>query len=215
MSSTIRHSVEGTRSPEVKSTQVLPIHEKFLRSDYVPTGDEIQLQSQALEDDYAKFDQIPQILEGSGRMERECAERIRLREAVLSPIRRVPVELWREIFSLFCFSGDYPILLYSSERDIPGTDPEPDNSKGHYNYKKENYIGVKARPYLLSVCAHWHFYRHWNPETLVLNADSWKIHPRPFPRTRLSSVKVWQLPFEYLHIVGIPQISQYTPQQQR
>ncbi|KAG7098000.1 hypothetical protein E1B28_005308 [Marasmius oreades] len=83
-------------------------------------------------------------------------ERIRLREAALSPIRRVPVGLWRKIFSLFCFSGEYPISLYSSERDIPGTDAEPDNAQGYYNYKKESYIGVNARPYtLLSVCAHW------------------------------------------------------------
>ncbi|KAG7097989.1 hypothetical protein E1B28_005297 [Marasmius oreades] len=102
----------------------------------------------SLEDDYAKFNRIPQILE-DWRMERVCAmERIRLRGAVLSPIRRVPVELWREIFSLFCFSGDqYPISLYS---DVMGT-------TGYYKYKIEKYIGVNARPYtLLSVCTHWH-----------------------------------------------------------
>ncbi|KAG7097983.1 hypothetical protein E1B28_005291 [Marasmius oreades] len=157
MPGTIYHSSRGAMPLEGSPTQPFPIDEQLLRSDYVPTEDEIKHQSQGLEDDYAKFDQIPQILEDSGRMERGCAERIRLREAVLSPIRRVPVELWREIFSLFCFSGDqYLISLYSDERDIPGT-AEPDNSKGYYTYKKENHIGVNARPYtLLSVCAHWH-----------------------------------------------------------
>ncbi|KAG7085998.1 hypothetical protein E1B28_003521 [Marasmius oreades] len=109
---------DSCRSDIPLRVPVLPIKNHLFRSDYVPTGVEVNEHSRALEDERNLLEycdqeivRISQLLGDLKRERKHIMERIPLRKTFLSPTRRIPVEIWRGIFSLGTARPYTPALM--------------------------------------------------------------------------------------------------------
>ncbi|KAF9259113.1 hypothetical protein L218DRAFT_990194 [Marasmius fiardii PR-910] len=115
------------------------IDHRSLRTNFVPSQLEVREMKEAIEEETRRLEEVQKLC--------FClSERIQQRHSIVSALRRVPVEIWEEIFSLLCRERAFSFSFdMDSDTDASHSDPWGADSSGNLLIPK----------ILSSVCSHW------------------------------------------------------------